>query len=69
MTTYKYITVEPRAASEEEDTAEYRAGVIHELALALAAPTLAIRIGELLDEIREIRSNNIDSHSSGHQFD
>lgn len=69
MATYKYIVVEPRPVREEEDTAEYRAGVIRERALALAAPTLQIRIGELLDEIREIRSNNIDSHSSGHQFD
>lgn len=69
MTTYKYITVEPRAVSEAEYTAEYRAGVVRELALALAAPTLQIRIEELLDEIREIRSNNIDSHSSGYQFD
>ena len=46
--TYDYIVIEPRAIRKEEDPAAYRAGVIHEVALALAAPTLAKQIEELL---------------------
>jgi hypothetical protein len=46
--TYDYIIIEPRAIREEDDTEAYKAGVIQERALALAAPTLAKQIEELL---------------------
>ena len=46
--TYDYIIIEPRAIREEDDAEAYRVGVIYETALALAAPTLAKRIEELL---------------------
>jgi hypothetical protein len=46
--TYDYIIIEPRAIREEDDADTYRAGVIRERALALAAPTLVKQIEELL---------------------
>ena len=50
--TYDYIVIEPRAIREEDDTEEYKAGVIRERALALAAPTLVLRIEELLQQLK-----------------
>ena len=54
--TYKYITIEPRAVFPGEDTEAYRAGAISERALALAAPTLQLRVEELMEEIRQIKT-------------
>jgi hypothetical protein len=53
---YKYITIEPRAVFPGEDTETYRTGAISERALALAAPTMKLRIEELLEEIRQLKT-------------
>ena len=50
--TYDYIIIEPRAIREEDNTDDYKAGVIRERALALAAPTLVLRIEELLQQLK-----------------
>ena len=54
--TYKYITIEPLPVFPFEDTETYRTGAISERALALAAPTMKIRIEELLEEIRQLKT-------------
>jgi hypothetical protein len=54
--TYKYIVIEPRAVFPGEDTEAYRTGAISERALALAAPTLQLRIEEMLEEIRQLKN-------------
>jgi hypothetical protein len=55
-TTYKYIVIEPRAIRAEDDTEEYKLGVRHERALALAAPTLKILVEELMEEIKKLKT-------------